>query len=58
MNLIERIQYEMSTDTEDWEDQSERLEQIYLKAPRETRDVLDDALICICGYSFRTLLNV
>lgn len=52
--LIGRIQNAMLTDDAD---QSERLATLYANASAEGKQLLDDALICICGYSIPTLLQ-
>lgn len=57
MSLIERIQDEINSDDEDPQEQSLRLIRLHLAASPETRAVLDDAFICLCGYSLTTLIG-
>lgn len=52
MSLIETIYDHMGSDDED---DSERLIALYQRATPDQKQVLDDALICLCGYSFTTL---
>jgi hypothetical protein len=54
MTLIERIGILMATDDAD---QSERLQTMYENATEAERDVIDGALICLCGYSLQTLID-
>lgn len=54
MTLIERIYEEMLSDDED---DSDRLKALYEQATPDQKKVLDDALICICGYSLQTLIS-
>ena len=57
MNLIDRIQQEMLSDTEDRDDQSHYLIQEYKTASPKTQQVMDAAFICLCGYSLNTLIE-
>lgn len=52
-SLIQLIQAEMLSDSED---DSERLAALYEQASPEQRKVVDDVLICLCGYSMPSLL--
>ena len=54
MTLISRIQLLMATDDSD---DSGRLARDYNAAPIELQRAVDDALVCICGYSLKTLLS-
>ncbi len=54
---IELISLLINNDTEDPEDQSQRLESLYEIATDTQKKAIDNALICICGYSFDTILN-
>jgi hypothetical protein len=54
MTLIERVFEAMTGDDSD---DSERLERLYLDADAAGRQLLDDAFICVCGWSLKTLLD-
>jgi hypothetical protein len=56
-NLIDWVEQEMSSDQEDREKQSSKLRMLYEESGPVERQVLDDALICLCGYSFATALT-
>lgn len=53
-NLIDWIEEQMARDDEDRGKQSYRLRILYEESGVAERRALDDALICICGYSFET----
>jgi len=55
--LIDRVQSEMENDDEDREEQSEILLSIYDDADEKTKSVIDKVIICLCGWSLKTLLN-
>ena len=57
MTLIDRIEQEMLTDSEDRNRQSQLLKAEYNKAPGVAKEALDNAFICLCGYSLKTLLS-
>lgn len=57
MNLIEVIQQEMATDTEDWEVQSSIMHAIYKKSSSQTKETLDEFLIALCGWDYSSLLE-
>lgn len=56
-NLIEGIEKLMSSDSENREKQSEQLESLYEIATATQKKAIDNALICICGYSLNTIIN-
>ena len=56
-NLIEGIHYLMSNDNEDPQKQSESLEALYEIATDTQKKAIDNAFICVCGYSLDTLIN-
>ena len=56
-NLLEGIQTLMVNDTEDKQKQSEILESLYQIATSTQKKAIDNALICICGYSLDTIIN-
>jgi hypothetical protein len=56
-NTIEHILYLMQNDTEDSEKQSESLEALYEISTDTQKKAIDNAFICICGYSLDTILN-
>jgi|RhiMethySRZTD1v2_1073278.scaffolds.fasta_scaffold2518558_2 hypothetical protein len=53
-NLIATIFNEMASDC-DW--QSRRLLRIYALGDAAQRDLIDDVLLCLCGWTFPTLLR-
>ena len=55
MNLIELIISEAQNDEENSNNQSTLLERLYNKADDNGKQLLDDALICICGWSLPSL---
>jgi hypothetical protein len=57
MNLIEIILSEAQNDDEDTSDQSDRLNQLYDSADEKGKQLIDDALICICGWSMSSLIE-
>jgi len=57
MNLIELIISEAQNDEENSNNQSERLEGLYDGADDKGKQLIDDALICICGWSLPSLRN-
>ena len=56
-NSITTIFTLMSKDNEDPFKQSEQLESLYEIATSSQKKAIDNALICICGYSFDTIIN-
>lgn len=57
MSLIDRVQAEMASDTEDPDEQSELLKQVYEAADEAGKSALDSAFIALCGYSLSTLIK-
>lgn len=57
MNLIERITDEMATDTDNMAKQSAMLADTYTSADEAGKKLLDDAFVCLCGWSMKTLLE-
>lgn len=57
MNLIDSIEQEMLSDSEDRADQSARLLDLWHKADPASRDALDAAFICLCGYSLSRMVE-
>ena len=55
MNYLELIAREMQTDDSNWDDQSRRLKRLYDEATPEGKRVINDALICVCGWSMTSL---
>ncbi len=56
-NTITTIFTLMSKDSEDPFKQSEQLESLYEIATNTQKKAIDNALICICGYSLDTIIN-
>ena len=56
-NTISTIFTLMSKDNEDPFKQSEQIESLYEIATNTQKKAIDNALICICGYSLDTILN-
>jgi hypothetical protein len=53
-NLIPTLYAEMETDGEN---ESEELLEYYLNCNQQERDVVDNVLMYICGWTFETLLT-
>ena len=53
-NLVDWIEHQMARDDEDRGKQSYRLRVVYEESGPAERKALDDAMICICGYSLET----
>jgi hypothetical protein len=56
-NTITTIFTLMSKDNEDPFKQSEQLESLYEIATNTQKKAIDNAFICICGYSLDTIIN-
>jgi hypothetical protein len=56
-NAIDLISKEMTGDDADRNDQSERLVRVYNQAGPVEKKAIDDALICICGWSLRSIFE-
>ena len=56
-NAIEHILYLMQNDTEDTEKQSDQLEALYEISTDTQKKAINNAFICICGYSLDTIIN-
>ena len=56
-NLIEGILTLMSNDSEDPQKQSDQLEALYEISTDTQKKAIDNAFICICGYSLDTIIN-
>ncbi len=56
MDLICLIFQEMTTDMDSNERQSERIIEKYNEASKETKVVIDDIFISLCGWSLETLI--
>ena len=56
-NIIEGIHHLMNNDDEDPIKQSEQLEALYEISTDTQKKAIDNALICICGYSLDTIIN-
>lgn len=54
MSVVSRIAEAILNDDDD---QSERLVNDYQNATPEQKQAIDDALICICGWSLTTLME-
>lgn len=57
MNLFEKIQEEMNTDTESIESISEGLKDVYMCSTPNERLMIDRCFINLCGWSIKTLLE-
>lgn len=57
MNIIDWIEHEMAIDDEDRHDQSRRLLDLYASAGAAEKRAIDDALICLCGWSMESAIN-
>jgi len=56
-NIIEHILYLMQNDNDDTEKQSDNLEALYEISTDTQKKAIDNAMICICGYSLDTIIN-
>jgi len=56
MSLIENIQSAMLSDDEDPDYQSTLLTGIYEDATTDQKAKLDEAMICVCGWSLDSLI--
>lgn len=56
-NLIGTIFQEILSDDADQEEQSEKLYDLYEAQDEKGQKLIDDALICICGWGMESLLN-
>ena len=56
-NIIEGILTLMQNDGEDPQKQSESLEALYEISTDTQKKAIDNAFICICGYSLDTIIN-
>lgn len=56
-NIIEGILTLMNNDGEDATKQSDQLESMYNICTSTQKKAIDNALICICGYSLDTIIN-
>lgn len=54
MSIVSRIQEYILTDDDD---QSERLKNDYQHATKQEQDAIDNAFICLCGYSLATVIE-
>lgn len=57
MTLIDAILAEMLDDDADRADQSRRLRALYHDATPEVRAALNDAMVCLCGWSMDRMLD-
>lgn len=58
MNLIEKICQQMETDDADTDKQSEILLDVWKKATPEQVKAIDETLLCLCGWSMKTLIEM
>lgn len=56
-NIIDHILYLMQNDCDDTEKQSDQLEALYEISTDTQKKAIDNAFICICGYSLDTIIN-
>lgn len=56
-NIIEGIHHLISNDDEDPQKQSESLEALYEISTETQKKAIDNAFICVCGYSLDTIIN-
>ena len=57
MTLIETLFSLMEKDEEDPQKQSEQLEALYEISTDTQKKAINNAFICICGYSLDTIIN-
>lgn len=56
-NILERILGLMQSDDDNTKRQSTRLKNLYENADKDGKELLDNALLCICGYTLKTLIK-
>lgn len=56
-NLIDKIEYEMSTDDDNREVQSIYLKNRYLASNKKVREGIDACFVALCGWSLETLIK-
>jgi hypothetical protein len=57
VTLVERIQKAIETDDEDYGKASRRLVEHYADMDRPAQAAINDAFICLCGWSLDTLIK-
>src|SRR5262245_23564118 len=55
--VIDQIEELMQSDDDDREEQSELLVSIYDEADENGKKLIDRVIICLCGYSLKTLMK-
>lgn len=55
MSIVNRIAEAIASDDDD---QSERLIETYKAASKTRKAAIDDVMICLCGYSIPTLIDM
>ena len=55
MNIIEFIRAEANSDDENTEKQSDILNRNYDEGTDEQKEAIDEALMCICGWTMKTI---
>jgi len=55
MNLIERVTEVMETDYDNMDKQSALLLELYDRADDAGKQLLDQAFVCLCGWSLKSL---
>lgn len=55
--LIDKIQEEMNSDTEDREEQSEYLKDYYNESTDEQKKRIDLCFMALCGWELKTLIE-
>ena len=56
-HLIEKIFEEMSTDGDADERQAERLVRLYQESSQKEKELIDQVMMCICGWTMKTLIE-
>jgi hypothetical protein len=56
VNVLERVEAGMASDTERSDKQSELLVEAYHRATPEAQAVVDEIFICLCGWSLDSIL--
>lgn len=56
-HLIEIIFEAMTTDTDGNEKQADRLERLYNEADQTKKKLIDEVMMCLCGWTMKTLIE-
>lgn len=55
--LIRHLEWAMHTDDETFDNKGRKLVEIYTEADAEEKELIDNVLIAVCGFSLKTLIK-